>query len=152
MVPAASQCCPLLAVQQQGNSSGHLQTVTDCSFCSHTACYVAGSPALGSRGTVVGMHEGALEVLFDSDFVGGGDLQGRCQGRCGLMIAPADLLNLAKPHFSNITGSEAPRQIGRSSQSSWLTTPGQAKKKYPNDVLLYGSGRGQLISSFKYVQ
>ena len=64
----------------------------------------AGSPPLGSRGTVVGVHEGALEVLFDADFIGGGDLQGRCQGRCGVMLPPADLLNLAKPHFSNITG------------------------------------------------
>lgn len=50
------------------------------------------------------MHEGALEVLFDAEFIGGGDLQGRCQGRCGIMLPPADLLNLAKPHFSNITG------------------------------------------------
>jgi len=64
----------------------------------------AGSPPLGSRGTVVGVHEGALEVLFDADFIGGGDLQGRCQERCGVMLPPADLLNLAKPHFSNITG------------------------------------------------
>jgi len=49
---------------------------------------------------VVGVHEGALEVLFDADFIGGGDLQ----GRCGVMLPPADLLNLARPHFSNITG------------------------------------------------
>lgn len=66
---------------------------------------VAGSPPLGSRGTVVGVHEGAVEVLFDADFIGGGDLQGRCQGRCGVMLPPADLLNLAKPHFSNVTGA-----------------------------------------------
>ena len=65
---------------------------------------VAGSPPLGSRGTVVGVHEGALEVLFDADFIGGGDLQGRCQGRCGTMLPPADLLNLAKPHFINLQG------------------------------------------------
>ena len=68
----------------------------------HLRC--AGSPSFGSRGTVVGIHEGALEILFDGDFIGGGDLQGRCQGRCGIMLLPADLLNLAKPHFSNITG------------------------------------------------
>ena len=46
-----------------------------------------------------------MEVLFDADFIGGGDLHGRCQGRCGVMLPPADLLNLAKPHFSNVTGA-----------------------------------------------
>ena len=71
-----------------------------------------GSPPLGSRGTVVGVHEGALEVLFDVDFIGGGDLQGRCQGRCGIMLPPADLLNLAKPHFINLQGNLIlPRQL-----------------------------------------
>lgn len=71
---------------------------------SYNACS-AGTPTLGSRGTVVGVHEGAVEVLFDADFIGGGDLYGRCRGQCGGMLAPADLLNLAKPHFSNITGA-----------------------------------------------
>ena len=71
-----------------------------------SACCSAGTPTLGSRGTVVGVHEGAVEVLFDADFIGGGgDLYGRCRGQCGGMLAPADLLNLAKPHFSNITGA-----------------------------------------------
>ena len=63
-----------------------------------------GTPPLGSRGTVVGIHEGAVEVLFDADYIGGGDLHGRCQGQCGGMLPPAHLLNLAKPHFSNLTG------------------------------------------------
>lgn len=76
-----------------------------CKLKARLLLLCAGSPPLGSRGTVVGVHEGALEVLFDVDFIGGGDLQGRCQGRCGIMLAPADLLNLAKPHFINLQGN-----------------------------------------------
>ncbi len=85
-------------------ASQPLQADISMSFVIRQHICAVGSPPLGSRGTVVGVHEGALEVLFDADFIGGGDLQGRCQGRCGVMLPPADLLNLAKPHFSNITG------------------------------------------------
>lgn len=56
------------------------------------------------------MHEGALEVLFDQDFIGGGDLQGRCQGHSGVMLPPLYLLNLAKPRFVNLQG-ELPQQV-----------------------------------------
>ncbi|KAA6417737.1 MAG: 5 -3 exoribonuclease 1, partial [Trebouxia sp. A1-2] len=105
-----------------------------------------GSPPLGSRGTVVGVHEGAVEVLFDADFIGGGDLQGRCQGRCGVMLPPADLLNLAKPHFSNITGADAPRQIGKSSASSaWspaVDAARQPSRDLPIDAAANGNTRG----------
>ncbi|DBA92644.1 TPA: hypothetical protein ACH3X1_002861 [Trebouxia sp. C0004] len=93
-----------------------------------------GSPPLGSRGTVVGVHEGAVEVLFDADFIGGGDLQGRCQGRCGIMLPPADLLNLAKPHFSNITGADVPRQIGKSSASSAWSPAVDAARQPSTDL------------------
>ena len=34
-------------------------------------------PELGARGTVVGVHEDSCEVLFDADFPGGTNLQGR---------------------------------------------------------------------------
>lgn len=36
-----------------------------------------GGPPLASRGTVVGLHGDDFEVLFDSSFHGGTDLQGR---------------------------------------------------------------------------
>lgn len=38
----------------------------------------AGPAPLGARGTVVGVHEDDLEVMFDVSFPGGNDLQGRC--------------------------------------------------------------------------
>lgn len=37
----------------------------------------SGPAPLGARGTVVGVHEGDYEVLFDAEFTGGTDLQGR---------------------------------------------------------------------------
>ena len=59
---------------------------------------------------MVGVHEGALEVMFDHDFIGGGDLQGRCHGRCGIMLPPSHLLNLAKPQFVNLQG-DSPNSV-----------------------------------------
>ena len=37
----------------------------------------SGGPSFGSRGTVVGIHADDFEVLFDTPFVGGNDLQNR---------------------------------------------------------------------------
>ena len=36
-----------------------------------------GMPPLGVRGTIVGVHDDACEVLFDAEFNGGSDLYGR---------------------------------------------------------------------------
>lgn len=75
-----------------------------CSWMLRPVCLCAGAPPFGTRGTVVGVHEGVLEVLFDIDFIGGTSLHGRCKGSCGLMLPPERLLNLSKPHAIAVQG------------------------------------------------
>ncbi len=55
-------------------------------------------PPFGLRGTIVGVHEQFVEVLFDQAFDGGNDLQGRCIGSHGAVCAPSALINLSRPH------------------------------------------------------
>lgn len=55
-------------------------------------------PPFGLRGTIVGVHEHFVEVLFDQAFDGGNDLQGRCIGNHGAVCAPSVLINLSRPH------------------------------------------------------
>jgi len=50
-------------------------------------------PPVGRQGSVVGVHKGAVEVLFDEAFIGGSDLQGRCVGACGAFLKMPDVLN-----------------------------------------------------------
>ncbi|KAL4438007.1 hypothetical protein ABPG77_004228 [Micractinium sp. CCAP 211/92] len=71
----------------------------------------SGSPAFGSRGTVVGTYDDAVEVVFDSEVAGGTDLYGRCNTNCGMLLPSADLLNLSKPAAVKAEGQHAPRVV-----------------------------------------
>ena len=78
------------------------------------ACVKAdGGPPFGARGTVVGAHDDALEILLDAPFPGGDDLHGRCDGAQGAVLAPAACLNLSRPHAIAATGAAAPRVVRR---------------------------------------
>eukprot|EP00884_Botryococcus_braunii_P018829 jgi/Botrbrau1/562/Bobra.0010s0030.2 len=70
-----------------------------------------GSPPLGLRGTIVGIHDDACEVLFDVEFPGGTDLHGRCLGHCGMIMPANQLLNTSNPRAINVTGNLAPRIV-----------------------------------------
>ncbi|KAK9818370.1 hypothetical protein WJX72_011521 [[Myrmecia] bisecta] len=85
-----------------------------------------GTPPFGLRGTVVGVHEDACEVLFDADFLGGNDLHGRCNGSCGLIIPADQLLNLSKPQAIQATGPSAPKVVRGASQAGAPTAAGAA--------------------------
>lgn len=71
----------------------------------------SGSPAFGSRGTVVGTYDDAVEVVFDCDVAGGSDLYGRCNSNCGMLLPSAELLNLSKPAAVKAEGQHAPRVV-----------------------------------------
>lgn len=66
----------------------------------------AGSPPFGARGAVVGVHEGVVEVLFDSPFVGADNLHGRCATDRGKVLQKDCLLNMSKP-WASVQGSKA---------------------------------------------
>jgi 5'-3' exoribonuclease 1 len=72
-----------------------------------------GGPPFGARGTVVGVYDDAVEVLFDGDFPGGSDLFGRCAGGAGALLPAAALLNLSKPAAVRAEGADAPRKVAR---------------------------------------
>jgi 5'-3' exoribonuclease 1 len=70
-------------------------------------------PPFGARGTVVGLYDEAVEVLFDAPFAGGTDLFGRCAGAHGALLPATHLLNLSKPHAVKAEGAAAPRMVRR---------------------------------------
>ncbi|GAB4816899.1 hypothetical protein N2152v2_003945 [Parachlorella kessleri] len=76
----------------------------------------SGTPPFGHRGTVVGVIDEAVEVLFDCEFPGGTDLYGRCHGNSGLLVPAAELLNLSKPHAVKAEGAHAPRAVRQQAQ------------------------------------
>lgn len=78
----------------------------------------AGAPPFGARGTVVGVYDDAIEVLFDQEFLGGDDLFGRCNGNCGALLLNEQLLNLTRPHAVKAEGSGAPKVVGRRADAS----------------------------------
>jgi 5'-3' exoribonuclease 1 len=61
-----------------------------------------GNVPLGARGTVIGLQDGGLDVLFDFPFIGGSDLGGRCSPYRGKECSSVSLLNLTnyQPPFS----------------------------------------------------
>ena len=84
----------------------------------------AGAPAFGSRGTVVGIYDEAVEVLFDQEFLGGNDLFGRCSGDCGTLLPPDQLLNLSHPHAVKAEGALAPKVVRKSGAAAAVNGSG----------------------------
>ena len=65
-----------------------------------------GIPPFGTRGTVIGVHDSFLEVLFDVPFDGGHTLGGRCYGNHGAVVATLSLVNLSRPHAVSTHGTQ----------------------------------------------
>ena len=57
----------------------------------------SGVVPLGFRGTVVGVQETIIDVVFDSTFMGGNNLDGRCSDYRGLSLAYSHVINLTYP-------------------------------------------------------
>jgi len=81
-----------------------------------------GAPAFGSRGTVVGVYDESVEVLFDQEFVGGNDLFGRCNGEYGAMLPAEQILNLSRPHAVKAEGAAAFKMVRKESGGSAEST------------------------------
>ncbi|KAI7852090.1 XRN 5'-3' exonuclease N-terminus-domain-containing protein [Circinella umbellata] len=61
----------------------------------------AGAVPLGFRGTVVGLQETVIDVVFDSTFMGGTNLGGRCSDFRGLSLPFWSVINLSYPSFAH---------------------------------------------------
>ena len=98
----------------------------------------AGIPPFGTRGTVVGVHDSFLEVLFDVSFEGGSNLGGRCHGNHGAVVAPKSLVNLSRPHAVSTAGAEVVRNRNPARQSD----NGTPQEKLAQPRIPDGSSRG----------
>uniref|UniRef100_A0A061R927 5'-3' exoribonuclease 1 n=1 Tax=Tetraselmis sp. GSL018 TaxID=582737 RepID=A0A061R927_9CHLO len=98
-----------------------------------------GGPEFGSQGFVVGVMDGAVEVLFDREFPSGGDLHGRCQGKFGGTFPGSFLLNLSKPMGASRSNAAAVPQVaagkahetGRPARPNGPQAAGSAEGKAP---------------------
>lgn len=60
----------------------------------------AGPVPLATKGTVVGVQEKIVDVLFDTTFMGGQNLGGRCSDFRGLPLPQSCIINLSYPAFA----------------------------------------------------
>jgi len=111
-----------------------------------------GIPPFGARGTVIGVYEedGAVEVLFDEEFLGGTDLFGRCSDSRGGLLAAIDLLNLSRPAAIKAQGIHAPRVVAKLplSSSSPQPLPLNKQKSAPS-VAAVVSGQAMVPAAMK---
>lgn len=110
-----------------------------------------GVPPFGARGTVIGVYEedGAVEVLFDEEFLGGTDLFGRCSDSRGGLLAATDLLNLSRPAAINAQGIHAPRVVARLPSSSLPQPLPLNKQKSAPSVAAVVSGQATVSAAMK---
>ncbi|ORZ15873.1 hypothetical protein BCR42DRAFT_44220 [Absidia repens] len=68
----------------------------------------SGSVPIDSKGTVVGVQEKAVEIVFDTPFMGGQDLAGRCSEYRGMILPFYAVLNITVPQlmFENSQGHQ----------------------------------------------
>jgi hypothetical protein len=97
-----------------------------------------GRPPIGQQGSVVGVHPGAVEVLFDEPFVGGTELQGRCLGLCGAFLKNDSLLSITAGKPS--TSKPIPKAKLSQQASAWLHKSKMVMQAPPLQVHLAAAG------------
>jgi len=105
----------------------------------------ASAPPFGRRGTIVGVHDTFVEVLFDEAFDGGNDLQGRCLGNHGAVCAPSALINLSRPHAVPGAGGHVVSRDGKPTKlthKSGNTNNAQQPRIPDGSSRGFGMGRG----------
>ncbi|GLC57430.1 hypothetical protein PLESTB_001223500 [Pleodorina starrii] len=85
-----------------------------------------GTPPYGLRGTVIGVYEEACEVLFDEEFGGGSNLNGRANGKCGAFVPLDLLLCVNKPIEISLAKHQVPRQSSTHAADAASASPGNA--------------------------
>ena len=64
----------------------------------------------GSLGSIVGVHDGLVDVLFDVAIVSGTDLHSRCSQSRGLTLSPKSILNLSQPRVPSLNKHRKPKK------------------------------------------
>ncbi|KAH9813633.1 XRN 5'-3' exonuclease N-terminus-domain-containing protein [Melampsora americana] len=72
----------------------------------------SGAVPLSAKGTVVGLSDRLIDVVFDAPFIGGTNLSNKCSAYRGASISPASLLNLTSPQYAHsIVATRSPTAI-----------------------------------------
>jgi 5'-3' exoribonuclease 1 len=64
------------------------------------------------KGVVIGLNATSIDVVWDSPFIGGETLSGRCSEHRGSIVPFASCLNLTRKQFA-VNKSSAPKAMGR---------------------------------------
>lgn len=60
-----------------------------------------GSVPIGNKGTVVGVDEKTIDIVFDTTFMGGVTLSGRCSEFRGANLPYSNVINISNPSHQN---------------------------------------------------
>lgn len=71
-----------------------------------------GGVALSMRGVVIGLNTTTIDVVWDTPFIGGGSLGGRCSEHRGSVAPFSSCLNLTRPQFAVSTAAQ-PKVVGQ---------------------------------------
>jgi 5'-3' exoribonuclease 1 len=71
-----------------------------------------GGVQLSMKGIVIGLNANSIDVVWDSPFIGGETLNGRCSEHRGSVVPFSSCLNLSRKQFSVSTGA-APQAVGQ---------------------------------------
>jgi 5'-3' exoribonuclease 1 len=61
----------------------------------------------GLTGTVVGILESKFEILFDTKFIGGNNLGGKCSPMRGAVLELTDFFNISKNWFQTLISRDS---------------------------------------------
>ncbi|CAH7684839.1 XRN 5'-3' exonuclease N-terminus-domain-containing protein [Phakopsora pachyrhizi] len=64
----------------------------------------SGTVPISARGTVVGITDKMVEVVFDGPFIGGTSLNNRCTMYRGAIVSPSVILNISSPQYIQSIG------------------------------------------------
>lgn len=91
----------------------------------------SGSVPIGNKGTVVGVQEKVIDVIFDTTFMSGSNLGGRCSEFRGTTLPYSTLINISNPSHQN-TSRESASTSTRSNHSN-NNSNNNNNRNYNND-------------------
>ncbi|OLL25405.1 5'-3' exoribonuclease 1 [Neolecta irregularis DAH-3] len=121
---------PRKALLKPEHASAHLQNQTFALGDRVVYVQETGKVPIAARGTVVGISTDSVDVVFDSAFMSGSDLGGRCEIYRGMACSKSVVLNLTQKSAVATTKASIAKRVE------------QEKKQSPNGLQKYDRHRG----------
>ncbi|KAI8345316.1 XRN 5'-3' exonuclease N-terminus-domain-containing protein [Choanephora cucurbitarum] len=103
----------------------------------------SGFVPLGNKGTVVGVQEKIVDVVFDTTFMSGTSLGGRCSEFRGISLPYSNLINTSNPSHKNMSRDNHSSSSGRSANHSSSNNRSYHQDHHNNrEQESYRGGRG----------